>query len=208
MTGSGTDDRYVFAKDIQTAVKGREIEILDKLGIRWRDGKPHIHCPYRDHTDNNPSWKWDQQKSRAICTCTNSDSIVDVVIKVENLDFGRAKIRVAELLGRSDLIRERRSKKRGGVSTVSPAQHYNSATSAGCRLADYAAAKRLPIEFLMSLGIREISYLGSPALRIPYFESGGGEPSIRFRIALDGDDRFRAEAIADGASSFTRGGGA
>ena len=31
MTGSGADDRCVFTKDIQTAVKGREVEILDAL---------------------------------------------------------------------------------------------------------------------------------------------------------------------------------
>jgi len=45
--------------------------------------------------------------------------------------------------------------------------------------------------FLVSLGVQEIRYLGSPALRIPYFDTDGGEAAIRFRIALQGDDRFR-----------------
>jgi hypothetical protein len=194
MTRSGKDDRHVFTKDIQTAVNGHEIEILDKLGIRWPGGKPHIRCPYRDHTDNNPSWRWDQRKSRAICTCTNSDSIFDVVIKVENLDFGRAKIRIAELLGRSDLIRERRSKKREGGGTIPPEQQRNSATPAGCRLAEYADTKQLPAEFLRSLGLTEITYLGKPAIRIPYYSEDGTEAAIRFRRSLhksdDGDNRF------------------
>ncbi len=43
----------------------------------------------------------------------------------------------------------------------------------GCRLEDYAAAKGLPTEYLRGLGISELSYLGSPALRIPYFDRSG-----------------------------------
>jgi len=52
-------------------------------------------------------WRWDPQKSRAFCTCiTRSDSIFDVVMKVKGLEFEGAKISIAELLGRNDLIRE------------------------------------------------------------------------------------------------------
>jgi hypothetical protein len=104
VTGSGTDHRYVCTKDIQAAVKGRETDILDKLRIPWREGNPHIRCPYRDHTDNNPSWRWDEPKRRAVCTC-GSHSILDVLGKVEGNAFDMVKIRAAEILGRRDLIR-------------------------------------------------------------------------------------------------------
>jgi hypothetical protein len=188
-------DGYVATADIRGAAKGRETEVLDGLSIDWRrpKAKPHITCPYHDHSDNNPSWRWDMPKALAFCTCIDgSHSIFDVVMKVEEVGFEVAKVRVAELLDRPDLIRERRVRKsRKGEGAGPSKQPRNSATAAGCRLADYAAAKRLPSEFLLSLGIREISHLGSPALRIPYFEPHGGEPAIRFRIALDGDDRFR-----------------
>ena len=75
-----TGERYVATKAIREAVRGRETDILDALGIDWRRGRPHIHCPYRDHTDNDPSWRWDERRSRALCTCiAGSDSILDVV---------------------------------------------------------------------------------------------------------------------------------
>jgi hypothetical protein len=103
---AGTGERFVATANIRTAVKGRETELLDVLGILWRAGRPHINCPYPDHSDKNPSWRWDEQKRCAICTC-GSDSILKVLIKVEGISFEAAKIRAAEILGRQDLIRIR-----------------------------------------------------------------------------------------------------
>jgi hypothetical protein len=186
-------DRYVTTAAIRDAINGRETDILDSLGIRWRDGKPHVACPYPEHADNNPSWRWDERKGRAYCTCIEgSHSILDVVMKVESTDCDAAKIRAAELLKRPDLIRERRArKKRGGGRNISPDQHHNSATPAGCTLMAYAEAKRLPVEFLLSLGLRQISYQRAPAISIPYFGVDSAEPAVRFRISLESKDRFR-----------------
>jgi hypothetical protein len=63
--------------------------------------------------------------------------------------------------------------------------------SPGCALEEYAAAKRLPIEFLETVGVGEISFAGKPAVRIAYCDEEGVEVAVRFRIALDGEDRFR-----------------
>src|SRR5262249_49591778 len=70
----------------------------------------------------------------------------------------------------------------GNASTV---QHLT-----GCTLAAYAEAKRLPIEFLGSLGLID-ACIGVPNIRIPYFDTTGAERAVRFRIALDGRDKFR-----------------
>jgi hypothetical protein len=99
--------RYVITNEIKKAVAGRETDVLDALGIDWRAGRPHIQCPYSDHADNDPSWRWDERRAHAICTClTNghADSIFDVLGKVERIEFEQAKIRVGELLRRDDLI--------------------------------------------------------------------------------------------------------
>jgi len=94
-------DRYVLTKDSWASLRGRETEILDALGIPWRDARPHIQCPHRDHPDKDPSWRFDQCTRRAICTC-GSHSILDVLVKVESITFDAAKIRAAEILGRPD----------------------------------------------------------------------------------------------------------
>src|SRR5262249_32193348 len=95
--------RYVRWLDIKTAVRGRETDVLDRLNIPWRRGNPHINCPYPEHPDKTPSWRWDVDGARAFCSC-GSDSIFKVIEKIENIDFEAAKIRAAELIGREDLI--------------------------------------------------------------------------------------------------------
>ena len=57
-------------------------------------------------------------------------------------------------------------------------------------LAEYAAAKRLPEDFLRSLGITERKYRNAPSLRMPYLDTDGAEVAVRYRIALAGD-KFR-----------------
>ena len=113
--------RYVATSEIRTAIKGREIDLLEALGIHWKEGRPHIACPYRGHADNNPSWRWDQHKARAYCTChPGAHSALDVLMHTEGIDFETAKIRAAELLKRPDLIRQRRVKKRKGEAGEIP----------------------------------------------------------------------------------------
>ena len=79
---------------------------MDALKIAWRQGRPHLACPYSNHADDTPSWRWDEKRARAYCTCTKGDSVLDVMAKVEGIDFEAAKIRAAEILARHDLIHE------------------------------------------------------------------------------------------------------
>jgi DNA primase len=176
---------------IQAAVIGREQEVLDGLGIQLNSRHKHIRCPYPAHIDNRPSWRWDASKRRAYCTCIRSDSLLDVVCKVKGVDFPEAKIAIAEMIGRSDLICHRAgSKRRRGTQdpgdNTATAQH-----PVGCTLAGYAKAKRVPADFLKSLGLTDITYCGQPAVKIPYLDANGAEIEVRFRVALDGGDKFR-----------------
>jgi hypothetical protein len=108
MTGA----RYVRTAAIKQAVVGRELDVLGAIGIDWRGGRRHINCPYPDHGGKD-DWRWDASNERAFCTCigTRPDeggfhSIFDVVSAREGIDFEKAKIRVAEIIGRTDLIEE------------------------------------------------------------------------------------------------------
>jgi DNA-binding Lrp family transcriptional regulator len=77
------------------------------------------------------------------------------------------------------------------ISPENPATVQPPPLSDGLSLAQYAEAKRLPVEFLESLGLSEICYLSKPSVRIPYLAPDGSEIAVRFRLALTGDDRFR-----------------
>jgi hypothetical protein len=65
----------------------------------------------------------------------------------------------------------------------------------GLTLAEYATAKRLPVSFLSSIGLRDCKYSKKSSVRIPYLDAGGLETAVRFRLRLekgaDGDDRFK-----------------
>ena len=107
MTGD-TNTRYVMTSEAQCAVKGREVEILNAIDVPWKAGqRAHIQCPYPDH-GGAYDWRMNAE-GRAICTCTDgkTDSIFDVVGKIEGRDFEEAKIRCVEIIGMANLIRQK-----------------------------------------------------------------------------------------------------
>src|SRR5262245_37387875 len=125
-------ERFVETKAARAAVKGHETDVLDALNIPWRTGHPHIRCPYPDHDDSDPSWRWDERRARAFCTCTqggHADGIFDVIGKAQRLNFEQAKIRAAELLGRTDLIRNKRANgAAGGAASTGASQKTDAAS--------------------------------------------------------------------------------
>ncbi len=115
-------ETYVKTADIRAAVQGHEEGILDKLGVDWRAGRPHIKCVYPSHAGAD-DWRWDAKKKRAFCTCIEgSDSILDVVAKVEGMSFEDAKVRACEMIARPDFVREKGGKgqKTDPASLLSP----------------------------------------------------------------------------------------
>jgi hypothetical protein len=76
--------------EIRAAVRGHETDLLDALHIDWRRAKPHITCPYKEHDDNNPSWRWDERKRKAFCTC-GARGALGVLMGVEGADFNAGK---------------------------------------------------------------------------------------------------------------------
>ena len=53
----------------------------------------------------------------------------------------------------------------------------------GYTLAEYSAAKQLPLPFLKGLGLTDFTYCKKPAVRIPYFDEARVEITCRYRIA-------------------------
>jgi hypothetical protein len=78
----------------------------------------------------------------------------------------------------------------GDRASVAPL-HANPEGLRACTLESYSEAKGLPVEFLRSLQLEDAKYAGRPAIRMPYPNFDGEEQAARFRIALEGDDKFR-----------------
>jgi hypothetical protein len=102
---------FVQTKDIKTAIQGREIDVLQALGVGWESGqKNHIRCPFPNHDDIRPSWRWDEEKAIGFCSCSDrSFSIFDIVMKIKSIDFDSSKLQIAELMGWHDLIKTKRN---------------------------------------------------------------------------------------------------
>lgn len=60
----------------------------------------------------------------------------------------------------------------------------------GLTLSALSAARKLPVPFLKGLGLREVRRHGVPVVAIPYLDEQGEEVAVRFRLSLDGPQRF------------------
>jgi hypothetical protein len=61
----------------------------------------------------------------------------------------------------------------------------------GITVQQIAEAKRLPTEFLRTLGLTDFKYCGQISIKIPYYSESGSEEAMRYRTALTGENRFR-----------------
>jgi hypothetical protein len=156
-------------------------------GVKRVGDRQYIaRCPA--HEDNSPSLSIKQADGKVLLHCF-AGCQWDEILKRLGLEAG-------------DLIFDCNKASRGCSNSGEPCQHVNGKpkhvqngvdthVDRGINLVDLALTKRLPVEFLKSLGISDFKYLGQSAVRIPYYSEHGAEVSIRFRLALTGDSRFR-----------------
>lgn len=162
-----------FPIDFITAI---DHAVMDRHG-RAEQGEIRFRCPDDGHEDRCPSARWNRVKAAWRCdACGTSGGALDL----------------ADRLGIVKPARKRGGGRVAPPNITAPVQH------SGCTLAQYAAAKRLPAEFLKSCGLSEISYQGQPAVRIPYRLLDGTDGPVQFRVAVErpaeGGDRFRWKA--------------
>jgi hypothetical protein len=157
-----------------------------------RDGnETRFLCPI--HNDHHPSARWNPQKQVWCCdVCDHGGGALDLAQRFGIA--GGSNVRTKSGRGAppspSRSATERQVEKGEGVgSTGKPFEPSN-----GCTLEAYAEAKQLPIAFLQQLGLTQLSYLGAPAVRMPYRHADGTEAAVRFRVRLfdesNGDSRF------------------
>src|SRR5919106_2765137 len=144
-------------------------DVLDKLEVASRNGEKAISfCPAHDDC-NNPSLSLKAENGRLLLHCFAGCRPEDIVSEIG--------------LHMKDLF-----VKGGGGSFIPPntparlhAQSENPHTNGqnerasgdarpehGCTLKEYSDGKALPEDFLRGLGLRDITYMEKPAVRIPY----------------------------------------
>ena len=113
----GSSREYVKTADIKAAVQGKEWSVLQHLGIEWNGQRGHITCPYPDH-GGEADWRWDDDKKLAFCTCIGkrpgekgAHNIFNVIEVMQGIGFNAAKVWVAQLLRRPDLIKTANSER-------------------------------------------------------------------------------------------------
>jgi hypothetical protein len=186
-----TAERYVSTQAIREAVKGRETDVLEGLGIPWQGGAHHISCPYPDHADQNPSWRWDERKARAFCTCITQrggHAILEIVKRMEGMEFDAAKLRVAEILGRSDLI-ETRGQRMDAASLLQPPAGQRDDSLGRSYLAYRLGVPpdAVPMPTTRVVGWRELPYFDPPAGKQSKPRLVGRYPCLAFAtVAPDG----------------------
>ena len=86
--------------------------------------------------------------------------------------------------------------------------HFSAAHAPGLTLAQYAEAKRLPVDFLRSVfNLCDATYQKAPAVEIRYHGENVADPyMVKFRIALTGDNMrwkkdIRPASMASGSST-------
>lgn len=152
----------------------QQIDLVDFIGqyvALSRNGDGYNGCcPF--HDDKNPSLTVDREKGLWHCFgCGAGGDVFDFLQKIENIDFQEALQQLS---------------KEAGVE-ITP----NPRATSGLSLESYAEEKRLPVEFLESLGVSEYKRNGSFSLRIAYCDEQGEEISVRYRQTLkkEGSDR-------------------
>jgi len=73
-----------------------------------------------------------------------------------------------------------------GETPVKHLKHPN----AGLTLTQLAEAKKLPLAFLKGLGLSDLKVKGQPRVVIPYMNQGGEVAAVRYRLSLNGPQRF------------------
>ncbi len=150
---------------------------LDRAVLN-RDGETKGHetifrCPFDGHEDAHPSARWNESKATFFCdVCAEGGGALDL----------------ADLLGVEwpELEEE-------GAADIPPCATATLQHS-GCTLVEYAAAKKLPLDYLQSIGLTELVYLGKPSVRMSYARPDGTEATARYRVQMEKtehSDRFR-----------------
>jgi hypothetical protein len=167
-------------------------DVLDRLDVASYNGeKAMSFCPAHDDR-NNPSLSLKAENGRLLlhcfAGCHPEDIVTEIGLGMKDLfaegggGFFILPNTPARLHAQSE--KPHANGQNGRASDDARSEH-------GCTLKEYSDGKALPEDFLRGLGLRDVTYMERPAVRIPYPDEEGQEVAVRFRVSLDSDEKFR-----------------
>jgi hypothetical protein len=167
-------------------------DVLDKFNVASRNGEKAVcFCPaHNDRNKPNLSVRAENGKLLVHCFagCQPEDIVSEVGLEMKDLfvEGGGGSSIPSSTPARlhAEGRKVHNQAENGRVSSDARSEH-------GCTLEEYSQDKKLPEDFLRGLGLREVTYLDKLAVRIPYPDEEGQEVAVRFRISLDGPEKFR-----------------
>ena len=167
-------------------------DVLDKLEVASRNGeKAMSFCPAHDD-HHNPSLSLKAENGKLLLHCFAGCQPQDIVSKIG--------LQIKDLFiegGGGISIPPNTSARLHATGETPHSNGQNERASGdarpehGCTLKEYSERKKLPEGFLRGLGLRDVTYFEKPAVRIPYPDEEGWEVAVRFRVSVDGAEKFR-----------------
>ena len=147
-------------------------------------------CHRDGHSDVHASLRINVEKQQWFCDpCQSGGDVFAFIQEFHGVDFQEAFAFLAVRAGLNGnaACSSATAQSGGGGGALAPRKPLESSnTSSGITLAQYAEAKGLPEDFLRKLGLDDLTYMGAPAVRTPFFDTDGStEKAVQFRIALD-----------------------
>jgi len=167
-------------------------EVLCRLQVASRNGeKAMCFCPAHDDR-NNPSLSLKAENGKLLlhcfAGCQPEDVVSEMGLEMKDLFVERGGgpsipySTPAHLHAQDE--KPHINEQNGRASGDARSEH-------GCTLKDYSEEKKLPEDFLRGLGLSDAAYMERPAIRIPYPDEEGQEVAVRFRLSLNGTEKFR-----------------
>jgi DNA-binding transcriptional ArsR family regulator len=167
-------------------------DVLDKLEVASRNGeKAMCFCPaHDDRISPSLSLKTENGKLLLHCFagCRPEDIVSEIGLQMKDL-FSEGG--GGSFIPPNTPARLHAQSENPHANGQSERARGDARFEHGCTLKEYSEVKKLPIDFLRGLGLRDVTYLEKPAVRIPYPDEVGQEMAVRFRVSMDGSEKFR-----------------
>ena len=184
------------AQDIAQALTCGNVNCVcgRQTGNKWM-----THCPA--HDDQHPSLSITERNGRVLVKCFAGCEQEKVIESLRERGLWGKSMQgnIPPVKGVTPLRRDKAESQPKEISKKMSSHKSNTAGVTGDKpvtdhlgltLASLAEAKKLSITFLREFGLHDIRRNGQPAVRIPYMDPEGQVIGTRYRLTLNGSQRF------------------